>query len=201
MTGEIRAQRAIVQLGEIQVEGFMLPDSSYRMSQTQTAEIVGKSRQSVSDFLRTKSFKRLLDKVGGVSGFSGDSPFETFTVEIGEGGSQGQTRIIGLPLIIVFIYWAWESFRGNREALHLIIALGVETLERRFDRAFGVSRSEDDWNQRLSDRIIAQLENDVAAVLTEVDAALNRERLLEQQLRDNGIEPWALPGDDSNLPS
>jgi hypothetical protein len=27
-------------------------------------------------------------------------------------------------------------------------------------------------------------------------AAASRERLLEQQLRENGIEPWASPGED-----
>jgi len=119
---------------------------------------------------------------------------ETFVVEIGDQGSTGETRIMGLPLMIIFIYWAWESFRGNKQALSLIIALGTETLERRFDRAFGITRSEDDWDQRLSAGIITQLETDLSTAFEEADTALSRERLLEQQLRDNGIEPWALPG-------
>ncbi len=83
---------------------------------------------------------------------------ETFVVEIGDQGSKGETRIVGLPLMIVFIYWAWESFRGNKQALSLIIALGTETIERHFDRAFGITRSEDDWDRRMSDSIIFQLE-------------------------------------------
>jgi hypothetical protein len=77
----------------------------------------------------------------------------------------------------------------------LIIALGTETLERRFDRAFGITRSEDDWDRRMSDSIIFQLETTLSSAFEESDIALSREKLLEQQLRENGIEPWALPGD------
>jgi hypothetical protein len=98
-----------------------------------------------------------------------------------------------MPLEVVSAYWLWQSHRGNKKALALCVALLTETLERRFDNAFGISRSEDDWNQRLSDRIVAQLENDLSTVMAEADAAIDRERLLERQLRELGVEPWALP--------
>lgn len=42
MTESIKATRARVQFGVLEVDGFMLPDGSYRMSQTQAAEAVGK---------------------------------------------------------------------------------------------------------------------------------------------------------------
>jgi len=76
------------------------------------------------------------------------------------------------------------------------MALGTETLERRFDRAFGVTRSEDDWDKRLSDRIVEQLESELGTAFAEVDSAITREKLLEQQLRELGVEPWALPQDE-----
>ena len=38
----VRAVRASVQIGSLTVDGFVLPDGSYRMSQTQAAECVGK---------------------------------------------------------------------------------------------------------------------------------------------------------------
>jgi hypothetical protein len=41
MTESIKATRASVQIGAMEVDGFMLPDGSYRMSQTQAAECVG----------------------------------------------------------------------------------------------------------------------------------------------------------------
>lgn len=37
MTESVRAVRASVQIGSLTVDGFMLPDGSYRMSQTQAS--------------------------------------------------------------------------------------------------------------------------------------------------------------------
>ncbi len=90
-------------------------------------------------------------------------------------------------------YWFTQAKQGNEQALSLVWAMLTETLERRFDRAFGIEQSEDDRDQRLIDRQIAQLEQDLSAAFEEADIALSRERLLEQQLRDLGVEPWALP--------
>jgi hypothetical protein len=45
-----QATRASVQIGALEIDGFMLPDGSYRMSQTQAAEAVDLSRRNVSDF-------------------------------------------------------------------------------------------------------------------------------------------------------
>ena len=94
-----------------------------------------------------------------------------------------------MPLEIVSIYWLWQAHRGNKQALVLCVALMIETLERRFDSAFGVTRSQDDWDKRLSDSIIFQLETTISTAFEEADTALSRERLLEQQLRETGIEP------------
>lgn len=53
----VRAVRALVQIGSIAVDGFMLPDGSYRMSQTQAAECVGLKVQNVSDFCALRHSK------------------------------------------------------------------------------------------------------------------------------------------------
>ena len=51
MSDPTKATRATIQIGALTVDGFMLPDGNYRMSQTQTAEAVGSpediSRRSV----------------------------------------------------------------------------------------------------------------------------------------------------------
>jgi len=188
MTESVKAARSSVQLGNLTIDGFMLPDGSYRMSQTQAAEAVDLERRNVSDFLRSKAVKSLLGE-----GYTGTiSEREEIEIE-SEPGKRGQSRFLAMPLEVVSAYWLWQSHRGNKKALALCVALLTETLERRFDDAFGISRSEDDWNQRLSDRIVAQLENDLSAVMAEADAAIDRERLLERQLRELGVEPWALP--------
>jgi hypothetical protein len=125
MTKSVRAVRAAVQIGSLTVDGFMLPDGSYRMSLTQAGECVGKTAQGISNFLNSKTLKRLLGETGGISNFLPEGAVEElsddaytpdiFVVDIGESVGQGQTRIRGLPLEIVSLYWQWESFRGNKE--------------------------------------------------------------------------------------
>ena len=59
MTTEFKATRATVTIGSLVVDGFMLPDGSYRMSQTQAAEAVGLTRRNVSDFFALKVPQKL----------------------------------------------------------------------------------------------------------------------------------------------
>lgn len=189
MTDSTRATRATVTIGHFTVDGFMLPDGNYRMSLTQAAECVGLTTRNASDFLQSKAFKALMG--------------ESYTVPISEIESdpdqgRGQTRIRALPLTVVSKYWSWQSHRGNKQAFALVDALITESSERRFDSAFGVTRSEDDFNQRLSDRIIAQLENDLGEAFN-IDSALRHENeYLMEVLRDNGIDPWALPSNEES---
>ncbi len=73
-------------------------------------------------------------------------------------------------------------------------ALLEESLDRRFDGAFGVARSEVAYNQRLTDRV-QELERSLSALsdaYAEPDILREYVARLEQQLRDNGIEPWQL---------
>ena len=208
MTKSIRATRANVQIGSLEVDGFMLADGSYRMSLTQAAECVEKPAQGISNFLKSKTLKRLLGEAGGISNFLQSMAVdalsedtynpEQFLVDIGDEGSQGQTRIRGVHLEIVSLYWHWESFRGNKRAFILATGLSVESLERRFDDAFGVSRTETERNERLTQRN-QQLER----ALTELgeafalDDQIRRERdYFERLLRENGIDPWALPNSE-----
>ena len=199
-----KAQRAEIQIGPHMVEGFMLPDGSYRMSLTQTADIVGKPARGTFDFLKSKGFKRLLQEAGGTFDFLGDEAItaisadsytaDQFQVDIGD-GSQGQTRIRGIPLEIAALYWQWESHRGNKQAFLLVSGLITETLERRFDTAFGVSRSESEYNQRLIDRN-AELERAlqyVSAGMEMEDEILRRLDFYERWFQDRGIDPYALP--------
>ncbi len=124
--------------------------------------------------------------------------FTDYTPESIEVESQfpqiGQTRINALPPEVVAAYWMSRAYRGKKKAFLLCWALITETLERRFDRAFGAIRPDDEWDRQLSDRIIDHMEISLSGAFEEADTALSREKLLEHQLRENGIEPWALPG-------
>jgi hypothetical protein len=188
MTDQTKATRATIQLGNLTIDGFMLPNGSYQMSLTQAAETVDLGVQNASDFLRSKALKSLAGE--------GYTP-QTFEIETDD-QTRGQGRFRGLPLEIVRKYWLYQASRGNKKAIALCDALMAETLERRFDRAFGVTRPEEEWDRRLSDAIVAQLETTLSTAFEAADMATNRERLLEQQLRELGVEPWALPGDEDN---
>jgi hypothetical protein len=182
---ETRATRATVQLGTLTIDGFMLPDGSYRMSQTQAASCIEDDAVYARNFLTSRVLKALRGE--------GYTP-ETFEVS-SDGQARGQTRIQGWTLDIVFAYWVYRCHKGSKSAFNLVVALGTETLERRFDRAFNVTRSEQDYDQRLVDRF-SQMATDLSEAFEAADVAASREKLLEQQLRELGVEPWALPEQD-----
>jgi len=138
-----KAKRETIFVGSLEIEGFMMPDGSYRMSQTQAAECIGKPEINARRFLDSKGIKTLLGK-----GYTPD------TIEVEPTGqSRGQTRINALPLEVVTAFWVWQCGQGNKQAISLVMALATETLERRFDNAFGVNRTEDEYNQLLAMRI------------------------------------------------
>lgn len=187
MSESIKATRTIVQIGSLTVDGFMLPDGSYRMSQTQAAEAVGLVERNARDFLRSNALKSLLGE--------GYTP-AIFEIERDVNQVQGSSRIRGLPLEVVSAYWLWQSYRGNKQALTLCMALLTETLERRFDTAFGVTRTETEWNELLIQRN-QQLERDLSSLGEgfALDDQIRSERdYYERLLRENGIEPWGVPG-------
>ena len=193
MSESIKATRATVAIGALTVDAFMLPDGSYRMSQIQASEAVGLSGRNVFDFLRSNALKTLLGE--GQT----DSVFESEQIEIeSEGDKRGQSRFNSLPLEIVGAYWLWQSYRGNKKALSLCMALIIESLERRFDDAFGVVITEQERNRRLSQRN-SQLERDLAKLGEgfAIDDEIRRERdFFESLLKQNSIDPYGLPSSD-----
>ncbi|HEY9629081.1 MAG TPA: hypothetical protein V6C84_17400 [Coleofasciculaceae cyanobacterium] len=186
MTGSVKAMRATVTLGDLTIDGFMLPDGSYRMSQTQAAECIGKPEINARRFLVSKAIKALLGE-----GYTPD----TIEVESDPSQLRGQSRFNALPLTVVTAFWFNQATQGNQQAIALTWAMLTETLERRFDNAFGITRPEADRDRQLSAQM-AQMESDLGTAFAEADAAINREKLLEQQLRDLGVEPWSLPQDE-----
>ena len=183
MTESVRAVRASVQIGSLTVDGFMLPDGSYRMSQTQAAECIEDDPVYARNFLGSREGKALLGE--------GFTP-ETFEVDP-TGQVRGQTRIRGWPLSAVYAYWVYRCYRGSKPAFNLVIALGTESLERRFDAAFGVTRTETERNELLSQRV-QELEQDIQEAFWVDDEARIERDHYERLLRENGIDPWENPG-------
>jgi hypothetical protein len=105
-----KAKRASIPLGDRTLDGFQLPDGSYRMSQTQAAECIDKPEINARRFLGSKGIKALLG-----NGYTPD------TLEV-ESSNQirGQSRINALPLNVVTAYWVWECSKGNKTAMTLM---------------------------------------------------------------------------------
>jgi len=189
VTESVRAVRAFVQIGSLTVDGFMLPDGSYRMSQTQAAECVGKPEINARRFLDSKAIKSLLGQ-----GYTPDS----IEIEASSDQLRGQSRFNALPLEVVTAYWLSQAGEGNKQALSLVWALLTETLERRFDTAFNITRTEQERDELLSQRV-QQLERDIREAFWVDDEARIERDHYERLLRENGIDPWGVPGagDDS----
>ncbi|MBD2428667.1 hypothetical protein [Phormidium sp. FACHB-1136] len=187
-----KAQRATVQIGPLSVDGFQMPDGSYRMSQTQAAECIGKPEINARRFLDSRGIKALRGE-----GYTPDSVAIESTDQ-----SRGQSRVNALPLDVISAYWLWEASKGNQQAIALCYALMAETLERRFDAAFGVERSESERNAILAQRL--QQTESALAILGETYAEPDLLRMeneqLRQQLRDAGLEPWSLPQTEDPRP-
>lgn len=133
-----------VKIGALEVDGFMLPDGSYRMSQAQVAQAVDKPPVNALRFLESKALKSLLGE-----DYTDYTP-EQIEIEP-EQSRRGQSRFNALPLEVATAYWINQCFQGNKQALALVMALAIETLERRFDTAFCVTFTEQD--ERLQERI------------------------------------------------
>jgi hypothetical protein len=178
----MKATRSTVTIGSLEVDGFMLPDGTYRMSQTQVAECIGDDPIYARRFLASKALKTLRGE-----GYTPD----TFNVDPSD-QIRGQTRIQGWPLEVVYAYWVYRCFKGSKPAFALVMALGTETLERRFDNAFGVIRSEPEREQRLSDRL-QRLQQDLDRLGEgfALDDLTRQERdHYERLLKEHGIDPW-----------
>lgn len=187
-----KAQRTVIQLGALEIEGFMLPDGSYRMSLTQVATIIGLAARNAFDFLESKAFKSLVGEGYTVS---------ISEIDVDEQRSRGGSRIRALPLDVAVTYWIWQCYRGNKQALNLMVALGTEGLERRFDAAFGVTRTESEYNDRLTARV-QELESTVRELNDGwATTEITREeiRILREYIRDHGLPgPFELENQDAD---
>ncbi|MEO1211509.1 MAG: hypothetical protein AAFX78_18505, partial [Cyanobacteria bacterium J06638_20] len=187
-----KAVRAPVQIGGGDMEGYQMPDGSYRMSQASAADAIGDSPVYALRFLQSKDSKALLGEH-----YTDYTP-EQIEVEPTP-GKRGQSRINALPLEVVSAYWLYRAHRGNKKAFALCFALMSETLDRRFDSAFGVSRTDEEYNQRLANRI-EQLQNsldELGEAYAEPEVLREYIARLEAQVRRLGEEPLQNPHQQS----
>ena len=135
MSDTVRAKRAEIKLGDETIEVFQLPNGNYTLSQTQVAKVVGKSEDSFRRFLKSPQFK--------IFAFSHELDTKRLLVE---GNNQS---INPIPIRIAIKYWVKETLAKNESAAKLISACAEESIQRRADSVFGISRTEDQYNKLL----------------------------------------------------
>ncbi len=132
MNEVIRAKRVEIELGDSKIEVFQLPNGEYKLSQTQVAEAVGKMESSFRRFLGSKALEALPYK-----GFrSAELPVE-----------DNNNPIKAIPIKLAVAYWIKETIAGNAIAARLLAASADEAIQRRADTAFGIRRSEQEYNR------------------------------------------------------
>ncbi|PSB58911.1 hypothetical protein C7B79_29360, partial [Chroococcidiopsis cubana CCALA 043] len=164
MSKVYKAQRRVVQIGDIPLEVAMLPDGSYCLSQMQVSAVIEKPEISIRRFRQTKRLEALLGKA---------SQFDTLTVE------GANKPIVPVTPELAGLYWYKCAAQGNKKAQALVIALLKCSLYDIADRAFGIERRSQQRDRFLTDDLsdtgIARIE------------AL-RQNLVEQQPLEHELE-------------
>ncbi len=132
MSTIVTVERAIIQLGDIDLDVFRLPDWTYRLSDRGCEKAANKGRNNISRF-RNSTLPEAL-------------PFNGLTLHRGKVDGE-RTTINLVPFDLAIAYWAKEAFTGNKSAQALILACTKEALERRADAAFAVQKTETEYNQ------------------------------------------------------
>ncbi len=132
----IKVSRKDISLGQITLDVFQLPNGSYILSQDQTATTIGNNESNVRSFLGSNSPEALP--------YKGFTPAK-YPVE-GE-----KTRINGIPVSLAVAYWTKQALDGNSIATRLLAACAVESIERRADKVFGVTKTESEYNYRFEE--------------------------------------------------
>lgn len=168
MSETYKAKGTTIILGTVLVEVFQLPNGEYRLSQTQVTEAIGKRNRSIIEFLGGKSQEAL--------------PYKGFELSESLAVEGANKPITPIPISIATAYWRYWDKKGNPQATAIIDGCVQEAIERRADVAFGVYRSEEEYNQRFNTTcgdsvVLLHQVNQLIEIIkanVEVSQALNR---------------------------
>lgn len=138
MSNTIRAERATIQLGDIPIKVYRLPDGSYRLSGRNITEAI---KEPANSIIRSM-------KVGALEALP-NAGSERYRISAGKEGSP----FTPVALEDAITYWGIRGQSGNARAIAILTACAIEAIERRADNAFGVERSESERNQLLALRV------------------------------------------------
>jgi hypothetical protein len=158
----MKAQKAVINFGDIELEVYQLPNGDYTLGQTQVGKSIGKGHTSVIQFLST------------TSPFA--SPYKDFLEErsseiiVQDEAFSFDLKVKPIPIKITMAYWTYWAIKGNTKAQALLAAGTEETLTRLADKAFGVAKTE------------AQYQAQTNQSVKEFEIVLNVMQRLEQKI-------------------
>ena len=155
----IEAQRVTVQLGNIKIDVYQIPNGEYRLSQTQVEQIPCSKRNSFSDFLTSKSPEAL--------------PYKGFRFQKLITNDGNNVRLKAVPILLAVAFWTKESIKGNEIAARLLGACAVESIEHRADRAFGKEVTEEEYNNRFKNNYQSIIASCPKSFITKPKIGLN----------------------------
>jgi hypothetical protein len=140
----VDADDETIYLGSIPLDVFQIPEQPYRLSKKEILEIIGQHKNWLSRLPNhaPEALKALQSK-----GFTG------YLVKVKVKLERGSTRADTLSIPDAMRIWGYFARHGNTIAVDILEACGVEAIERRADKAFGVKRTEEEYNQRFAVRM------------------------------------------------
>jgi hypothetical protein len=134
----VKAVRAIITLGDIEIDVFQMPTGEYRLSKGQTCDVIGLDKKRLSELQEKNSLKAIAGKGSHLSESIVKMKYE------------GATKPVELvPIQFSVLIWI-ES--GSEIGKALAFASVIESIERRADAAFGIIRNEQERNARYVTR-------------------------------------------------
>ncbi|GAA6621565.1 hypothetical protein [Scytonema sp. NUACC26] len=137
----IKAKPVTVPFGGIDLNGYVLPNGTYALSQSQVAEAIEVSPVYALRFLELKQLE--------------SSPGQDYTdykieVENNGQGKRGSTRIKIIPTKYAALFWMQQAIKGNVKAQALASAALEESLDTRFDKVLKIERLQEYYDAKLT---------------------------------------------------
>lgn len=140
----VKAIKKTISVAGLPVDVFQMPDGRYQYSMASAGTAIGKSRESLSEFLGSKRPEAL--------------PYKG--LPLSEVKVKGNNKPIkAVPSHVTSVYWSYWASKGDKQALALVAALSSEALDRRADAAFGETKTEAQYEEattKLREELIAK---------------------------------------------
>ena len=134
-----KAVKATINLGDIPLDVYQLPDGSYQLYTESITDAIAQEHKDLLTFIKGKSEQALP--------FKGYNLLHAPRVEVEE----EEIYIKVAPIRLATSYWLYRAIKGNKKAQALVQASIVETIERRADKAFSIKRSETEYNKLFTE--------------------------------------------------